>query len=79
MQTPYVRLLALPGINVVLASEFAGEAGPMVHYATPRVITGRAGMYPRRYQSDEVDLASGRWSAAATADSARPCSWPPTP
>ena len=60
VQTPYVRLLALPGINVVLASEFAGEAGPMVHYATPRVITGRAGMYPRRYQSDEVDLASGR-------------------
>jgi transposase len=60
VQTPYVRLLALSGINVVLASEFAGEAGPMVHYATPRVITGRAGMYPRRYQSDEVDLASGR-------------------
>jgi len=60
VQTPYVRLLALPGINVVLASEFAGEAGPMVHYATARVITGRAGMYPRRYQSDQVDLASGR-------------------
>jgi transposase len=60
VQTPYVRLLALPGINVVLAGEFAGEAGPMAHYATPRVITGRAGMYPRRYQSDEVDLASGR-------------------
>ena len=60
VQTPYVRLLALPGINVVLASEFAGEAGPMVHYATARVITGRAGLYPRRYQSDQVDLASGR-------------------
>jgi transposase len=60
VQTPYVRLLALPGINVVLASEFAGEAGPMVHYANARVITGRAGLYPRRYQSDEVDLASGR-------------------
>jgi hypothetical protein len=59
VQTPYVRLLALSGINVVLAAEFAGEAGPMVHYATARVITGRAGMYPRRYQSDEVDLASG--------------------
>jgi transposase len=60
VQTPYVRLLALAGINVVLAAEFAGEAGPMVHYATARVITGRAGLYPRRYQSDEVDLASGR-------------------
>jgi transposase len=60
VQTPYVRLLALAGINVALASEFAGEAGPLVHYATARVITGRAGLYPRRYQSDEVDLASGR-------------------
>jgi len=59
VQTPYVRLLALPGINVVLASELAGEAGPMVHYATARVLTGRAGLYPRRYQSDEVDHASG--------------------
>jgi transposase len=59
VQTPYVRLLALPGINVVLASEFAGEAGPITRYATARVITGRAGLYPRRYQSDEVDHASG--------------------
>jgi transposase len=59
VQTPYIRLLALPGINVVLASELAAEAGPMVHYATARVITGRAGLYPRRYQSDEVDHASG--------------------
>jgi transposase len=58
-QTPYVRLLSLPGINVVLASELAGEAGPMVHYATARVLTGRAGLYPRRSQSDEVDHASG--------------------
>ena len=59
VQTPYVRLLALVGINVVLASELAGEAGPMVHYATARVVTGRAGLYPRRYQSDEVDYQSG--------------------
>jgi transposase len=59
VQTPYVRLLALAGINVVLASEFAAEAGPMVNYATARGITGRAGLYPRRYQSDEVDQASG--------------------
>ena len=60
MQTPYVRLLALAGINVVLAGEFAGEAGPMAHYATARAITGRAGLFPRRHQSDQVDLASGR-------------------
>jgi transposase len=60
VRTPYVRLLALPGLNVVTAGEFAGEAGPMEHYATARVITGRAGLFPRRYQSDRVDLASGR-------------------
>ena len=61
VQTPYVRLLALPGINVVLAGEFAGEAGPMVHYATARVITGPGRpVSPGAYQSDEVDLASGR-------------------
>jgi transposase len=59
VQTPYVRLLALPGINVVLAAEFAGEAGPMVHYAKARSLTGRAGLYPMRYQSDQVDYSGG--------------------
>ncbi len=59
VQTPYVRLLALPGINVVLAGEFAGEAGPMVNYAKARTITGRAGLYPGADQSDEVDHSSG--------------------
>src|SRR5208337_464306 len=58
-QTPYVRLLALPGINVVLASELAGELGPIVHYATARVITGRAGLFPRRHQSGPVDYRRG--------------------
>jgi transposase len=60
VRTPYVRLLALPGLHVVTAGELAGEAGPMEHYATARVITGRAGLFPRRYQSDRVDRSSGR-------------------
>jgi transposase len=60
VQTPYVRLLALPGINVVLAAELSGELGPITHYATGRVITGRAGLYPRRYQSGPVDYRRGR-------------------
>src|SRR5262249_62255640 len=60
VRTPYVRLLALPGLHVVTAGELAGEAGPMAHYATARVITGRAGLFPRRDQSDRGDLASGR-------------------
>ena len=54
-QTPYVLLLSIPGINVVSAAEFAGEMGPIKHYVKARAITGRAGLYPSRYQSDEVD------------------------
>ena len=60
VQTPYVRLLAPAGIHVVLAAELAGELGPITHYATGRVITGRAGLFPRRYQSDRVDYRRGK-------------------
>jgi transposase len=58
-QTPYVLLLSFPGINVTSAADFAGEAGPMEHYANPKSITGRAGLRPSRYQSDQVDKANG--------------------
>lgn len=58
-QTPYVLLLALPGINVVSAADFAGEMGPIAGYANPNAITGRAGLFPSRYQSDRVDHADG--------------------
>jgi transposase len=57
--TPYVLLLSIPGINVVSAAEFAGEMGPIEHYANARCITGRAGLFPSRYQSDLVDRANG--------------------
>ena len=55
VKTPYVRLLALPGINVVSAADLAGELGPIQHYANANAITGRAGLYPSRYQSDQTD------------------------
>ena len=54
-RTPYVLLLALPGINVVGAGDLAGELGPIDVYANPERITGRAGLVPCRYQSDQVD------------------------
>ena len=54
-KTPYSLLLSVTGINVVSASELAGEAGPIEHYASATAINGRAGLYPSRYQSDEVD------------------------
>jgi transposase len=59
VQTPYVLLLGIPGINVVSAAEFAGEMGPIDRYPTGRAITGRAGLFPSRYQSDRVDCPDG--------------------
>jgi transposase len=58
-KTPYVLLLSVTGINVVSAARLAGEAGPIEHYASAAAINGRAGLYPSRYQSDEVDHADG--------------------
>jgi transposase len=59
VKTPYVLLLSVTGINVVSAGRLAGEAGPIEHYASARAMNGRAGLYPSRYQSDEVDRADG--------------------
>jgi transposase len=59
VRTPYVLLLSIPGINVVSAAEYAGEMGPICNYANSRCITGRSGLYPSRYQSDQVDCADG--------------------
>jgi transposase len=57
--TPYILLLSFPGINVVSAADFGAEAGPIEHYANAKNITGRAGLRPSRYQSDQVDKANG--------------------
>jgi transposase len=59
VRTPYVLLLSFPGINVVSAADFAGEMGPIGNYANSRCITGRAGLRPSRYQSDQVDRPNG--------------------
>jgi len=59
VQTRYVRLLAIPGVALVTAAEFAGEMGPIEHYSNAKAVTGRAGLYPSRYQSDAVDRANG--------------------
>ncbi len=55
VMTPYVQLLALPGICVVSSGELAAEMGPIEHYADGNRITGRAGLCPSRHQSDQVD------------------------
>jgi transposase len=55
VRTPYVLLLSFPGINVVSAAEFAGEMGPIANSPSDGAITGRAGLYPSRYQSDAGD------------------------
>jgi transposase len=58
-RTPYILLLSIPGVNVVSAADCAGEFGPIRFYASGRAITGRAGLFPSRYQSDRVDRADG--------------------
>ena len=55
VKTPYVRLMAIPGINVVSAADLAGELGPIAQYANANAITGRSGLYPSRHQSDQTD------------------------
>jgi transposase len=57
--TPYVLLLAIPGINVVTIADLSGELGPMALYRDANAIPGRAGLMPTRYQSDQVDYANG--------------------
>jgi len=59
VDTPGVLLLGIQGINVVSAGSYGAELGPIEHYLHPTKITGRAGIYPSRYQSDETDLADG--------------------
>ena len=59
VRTPYVLLLALPGVNIVTCADLAGELGPIANYASANGITGRAGLMPMRYQSDQVDHANG--------------------
>jgi hypothetical protein len=58
-QTPYVLLMSIVGINVVSCAEFAAEMGPIPNYASGQSIKGRAGLFPSRAQSDEVDRANG--------------------
>jgi transposase len=59
VNTPYILLLAIPGINIVSAADLAGEAGPIDLYANANAVAGRAALMPSRYQSDQVDCANG--------------------
>jgi len=56
---PFVLLLSIQGIGVVSAAGYGAELGPIEHYPDAHKITGRAGLYPSRYQSDETDRADG--------------------
>jgi len=55
VKTPWVLMMSHPGINVISAAELAAETGPIEHYASAKAISGRAGLFPSRYQSDGVD------------------------
>jgi len=59
VDTPFVLLTSLPGINVASSASYAAELGPLEHYLGPKKIAGRAGLYPSRSQSDQTDHANG--------------------
>ncbi len=59
VKTPFVLLMSIPGINVVSASGYGSEAGPITNYHSGSQINGRAGIFPSRYQSDETDRTDG--------------------
>ena len=59
VRTPYLLLLSAHGLNIVTAGDLAGELGSIEHYPNARAISGRAGLYPTRYQSDNVDRCDG--------------------
>jgi transposase len=54
--TPYILLLAVPGVNVISAAGVAGEMGDIRWYANPNAITGRAGLFPGSYQTCNTDV-----------------------
>ena len=54
VHTPYLLLMVIPGINIVTIADLAGELGPLPLYLNANAITGRAGLMPSRYQSDQV-------------------------
>lgn len=58
-RTPYVLMLSCPGLNVATIADLAAELGPLSHYASAKGIAGRTGLRPLRYQSGQVDRASG--------------------
>jgi len=59
VRTPYALLLVIPGVNIVTIADLAGELGPMELYLNSNAITGRTGLMPSRYQSDQVDHPNG--------------------
>jgi len=54
-----IVLLGIRGINVVSASQYASELGPISNYFNPKRITGRAGIFPSRIQSADFDNPNG--------------------
>jgi transposase len=59
VDSPYVLLLSIKGINVVSSTGYGAELDPIEHYMNANRITGRAGIYPSRYQTLDTDLPDG--------------------
>jgi transposase len=55
LQTPGVYLLSVPGIGIVYAADFTGEAGDIHRFAYAGQVISLAGTAPGKHQSGEVD------------------------
>ncbi|MFH1922239.1 MAG: hypothetical protein ABIP48_20440, partial [Planctomycetota bacterium] len=75
VQTPYVRLLAITGLNVVSAAELAGEMGPITRYANANAITGRCGPSPGPSSSTGPDPLARRARREFHKPGDGPCNW----
>lgn len=59
VKTSGILLLSIAGVNIVSSSGYVSELGPIENYPTSRHISGRAGLFPSCYQSDEVNHRDG--------------------
>jgi transposase len=57
-----LRLMTVPGVNVICATTFLAAVGDIRRFKSPRALTGYLGLDPRVYQSGDAPAKGGRIS-----------------
>ena len=57
-----LRLMTVPGVNVICATTFLAAVGDIRRFKSPRALTGYLGLDPRVYQSGSTPAKGGRIS-----------------